>query len=68
MMKTKKKRKKNKSASNLGPLKQALAARLNLEFLLLGPDRSWEGPESCSSKMNYNKKTKCIKLNVWFIH
>jgi hypothetical protein len=43
-------------APNLGPFKQALAARLNPEFLPLGVERSWEGLESCSSKMKFEPK------------
>jgi hypothetical protein len=54
MMKTKEKiDKKNKVAPSLGSFKQALAVRLNPEFLPLGAERSSEGPESCSSMMEF---------------
>jgi hypothetical protein len=43
-------------APNLGKFKQARAARLNLEFLPLGVERSWEGPESCSNMMKFEQK------------
>jgi hypothetical protein len=52
----------------LGPFKQALAVGFKPEFLPLSVERSWEGPESCSSKMKCDQNKKCIMLNVWFTH